>query len=400
MTSGRKYEMMGAVRARRGTKALAASWGMAILAGWAAAGVQIRGPEVAGILESVRVEATAETVLVWVKVRGQASHLLQKFTGRPNQVVVDFKGVNRVTSAARLPVGTGGVTAVRTGQFEPTTARVVVDLSGGPLPLELTAVEDGFLLRLGNPPPPPPAKPEPKPEAKPETKIEAKAEAKAETKAEDVPPAKVVEPPPEKRVEKKEAAAEEKKAPPERPLDLVPQDRVRVLAELNAERERLSRRRFRLEVELASFKPQGGLLKEGYRGGFSMGVSAGYSLAKQVDLWVMAGRYGKTASFEGGVRTASLVPLAAGLDLHPFRGVLRPFVGLGLGPVFYREEGPTATAQATKTGWVARAGVRFRLGDALIIGCFGRYHSGTADVGGSKVDLGGFHFGLGLGGEF
>jgi len=408
MTSGRKYEMMRPMRARYGMKAWGAVWGMALLAPWAAAGpapgLQIPRLEAAGVLESVRVEATAETVQVWIRVRGQTSHLLRKFEGRPNQVVLDFKGVSVVTSAARVQVGTGGVTAVRTGQFEPTTARVVVDLGAGYPPFELTAVEGGFLLRLGNPPAPPPPVPAEKPAEKkdepPPAKPEAKAEAKVEMKVEAAPPVKVEEPPPVKRVEIEEAAAEEKKAPPEKPLDLVPQDKDRILAELNAERERYSRRRFRLEVEMASFKPQGGVLKEGYHGGFSMGLSAGYSLVKPVDLWVLAGRYGKTASFEGGVRTARLVPLAAGFDFCPIQGAFRPYVGLGLGPVFYREEGPVSTVKATKMAWVARAGVLLKLGDALVLGCFGRYHSASAEIDGLKVDLGGFHFGLGLGGEF
>jgi hypothetical protein len=365
----------------------------------AAAG-QARGPQVAaGVLEDVRVEAMADTVEVRIWVHGSTSHRLQFFKGSPNQVVVDFNGVGRVVSAARIPVGKLGVIAVRTGQFQPFTARLVVDLSGQILPHEFNKTEDGFVLRLGNPA-------APRAEAAPIKPPEKKAEemAKDEIKIEETPlpkpsekiAAKLAEElPPAKPIEETEAAE-----PPEKPAVAAPSDLARILEEMNAERERLRIRQFRASAEGAFFAPRGGVLKETYRGGFVNGGAVGFRIAGPVDVWVTAGHYGKTASFEGGVRTTRLIPMAAGFDLRFVRGIVNPYAGFGLGLFQYREEGPVLTTRASKSGLIGRAGIFLRIGEALIIDFFARYLSCSVEVGGARVDLGGLHLGIGLGGEF
>jgi len=392
----------------------AASVGILLLAGGLAAAP---GPLSAaaqtpanGVLESIRVESSAETVEISIGVHGFTSHVLRVFEGRPNQIVIDFKGVGSVVSASRVPVGKAGVTAVRTGQFETATARLVVDLAGGLIPYELTENLYGFRLRLGDlsapkpetPPEKPPEKKAEEPPVKPPPKPEVKAEAKVETKTELVPPVKIEEPLTVKRVEKEEVEkAEEAKEEPKAELPVVsPEDAARILAEMNAERERLSFKRFRLGVEMSSFNPQGGILKTDYGGGLSAGLSAGYAITRTIEAWFSASRYGKTASPEGGARTASLVPLAAGLGVRFVRGAVNPYAGLGLGPFFFREESPEATVRATKIGLTGRAGVYFRIGQTLILDVFGRLQTSSVEVGGKKIDLGGIHFGIGLGGEF
>jgi len=363
-------------------------------------GAQAGRPPGSGVLESVQVESSDERVDVWIRVRGFASHLLREFRGRPNQVVIDFKGVGSVHSAARVPVGRAGVTAVRTGQFEPATARVVVDLVADFPAYALTAMEGGFFLRLGKPPEPGPEGRTERPAEKAAADAPAKVEGKPGAAEETLPLVRLEEPTPVKRIEEPEAEAAEAVEPDPKLPVLAPEEISRILAEMNAERKRLKVRNFRAAAEAASFEPRRGTLREDFQGGMIAGALVAFRVGGSVDVWLAAGRYGKTASFGEGNRKARLAALAAGLDVRILRGTANPYAGFGLGTFVYSEQGAAEKLRAAKPGLAGRAGFFLRVGETLIIDVFGRYHLCSVKLGGREVDLGGFLFGVGLGGEF
>ena len=64
----------------------------------------------------------------------------------PPRIVLDISGAGRSTTAASLPVNSGGVKAVRTSQYKTDVVRVVIDLEGALPTYRLSRVAAGFLL--------------------------------------------------------------------------------------------------------------------------------------------------------------------------------------------------------------------------------------------------------------
>ena len=378
-----------------------------------------------GTFEAVRINRTNAGLEVLARVQGYTAYQVKVFRGRPNQIVIDMDGVIFVRAERKIPVGDAGVTAVRTGQFEPTIARLVVDLSGEVPVYEATRTDEGLRLFIVAPAEvktPVSVKVEALPPVRTETKVEpppVKTETippvKAETKVEP-PPVKAKEPPQVKAEAPEKAAkvGEKPEAPPvkpaekpaekpeDKPVVAPPPDAKRILDEMNAERELLRRKRFRITAEFASFGPREGVLKDVFKGGFCYGAQVVYGFAEFAEVWLAENVYGKIleAGSTAGARKTRLIPIEAGLNFRIARGVVNPYVGVGGGLFQYREEGPAGTIKATKLGFATQAGVFIRIGGFLLIDLFGKYKYCPIEIAGSQVDVGGFYFGFGLGGEF
>ena len=363
-----------------------------------------------GTFEAVRVNRTNAGLEVLARVQGHTAYQVKVFRGRPNQIVIDMDGVIFVRAERKIPVGDAGVTAVRTGQFQPTIARLVVDLSGEVPVYEATKTDEGLRLFIAAPAEvkaveaPPPVKTETKVALPPPVKTETVPPLKAETKVEP-PPVKAEEPPPVKaEAPVKPAKVEEKPAekPEDKPVVAPPPGAKSILDEMNAERELLRRKQFRITAEFASFGPREGVLKDDFKGGFCYGAQVVYGFAEFAEIWLAENTYGKTLEpgSTAGFRKTRLIPIEAGLNFRIARGVVNPYAGVGGGLFQYREEGPAGTIKATKLGFATQAGVFIKIGGFLLIDLFGKYKYCPIEIAGSKVDVGGFYFGFGLGGEF
>jgi N-acetylmuramoyl-L-alanine amidase len=101
-------------------RALAAAL-LLVTAGWACAEeAAVRRIEIGDHGAVVRIHLTAET-----PVHARA---LPAAAGAPERVFVDLEGARLTATTPRVVPGDGPILRVRTGQFTPTTARVVVDL--------------------------------------------------------------------------------------------------------------------------------------------------------------------------------------------------------------------------------------------------------------------------------
>jgi len=62
----------------------------------------------------------------------------------PNRVVIDFFNITKIKTSRFFKVDAFGIRAIRTGQFKPTTARVVFDLIEEVPPYKIEIIEDGL----------------------------------------------------------------------------------------------------------------------------------------------------------------------------------------------------------------------------------------------------------------
>jgi hypothetical protein len=98
-------------------------------------------------LERIRTKMTSGTVRVYIDTDGAADYRDFKLAG-PSRIVVDLPGV-RSGPRARAPVSAGGlVERVRTGEPEPGTTRVVLDLNS-PVNYRVTREGSSLVIIVG-----------------------------------------------------------------------------------------------------------------------------------------------------------------------------------------------------------------------------------------------------------
>jgi hypothetical protein len=81
-----------------------------------------------GTLRDVTFSQAEGKVIFLVKVEGEFDYETSVLN-MPRRLVIDLTPVGSIASPPYLQVNAGGVTAVRTGQYKPQTARIVFDLS-------------------------------------------------------------------------------------------------------------------------------------------------------------------------------------------------------------------------------------------------------------------------------
>jgi hypothetical protein len=126
------------------------------------------------ILEKVEI---ADQVIVKVRVEGP--FLIETFSLLgPKRLVIDFHSVSKIEAQPILEVNAMGLLSIRTGQFQPTVARVVFDLDARVPSHSIATQPDGvkvvFWQETAPEPEPEPEKPEPTPQ-QPALKPAAKA---------------------------------------------------------------------------------------------------------------------------------------------------------------------------------------------------------------------------------
>lgn len=78
-------------------------------------------------LKSITTDFTEGRVLVFIEITGTISY--ESFTlPRPNRLVIDLKGIGRISTKPSYDVGMAGVLRIRNARHDPTTVRIVFDL--------------------------------------------------------------------------------------------------------------------------------------------------------------------------------------------------------------------------------------------------------------------------------
>ncbi len=96
-------------------------------------------------LKSITTQVDGSKLIVTVAVDGAFTREVSYLTS-PKRLVVDLNGVAAIEAAPYAQVGQAGVLDIRTGQFQPETARVVFDLGAATPAYTVTEIPGGLRL--------------------------------------------------------------------------------------------------------------------------------------------------------------------------------------------------------------------------------------------------------------
>ena len=99
----------------------------------------------AGTLQAISFQKEGDRIIVSIKIDGAFSYEASELAA-PQRLVMDFSPIDRIIAAPFLQVDNGGITAIRSGQFKPRTARIVFDLAEKAPAHSVTAVSDGLKI--------------------------------------------------------------------------------------------------------------------------------------------------------------------------------------------------------------------------------------------------------------
>ncbi|MCX6560614.1 MAG: AMIN domain-containing protein [Candidatus Aminicenantes bacterium] len=338
----------------------------------------------AGIVESITFSSSAAGLEIKVQAKGFSDAYLFTIEG-PNRIILDVYGAAKTTAAPATAVNAGGVSRIRSSQYEAGVVRIVFDVASPWPTYSMRRAADGFIFLfpadLAGPPAPDITAPVVKPaEKKPEAVIV---------------PAPI--PGPEKKLESPAPAPISKAAPPEAAT-------TKPKAVENAARPEISRAgipiRFQATAGLVSLRDS--LLAARFGNGPGVGAEVGLGLWPFAEVWILFDHFGATAPDEitGQDRTIRVSVPAAGLKFRLAQGFLSPYVAAGAGYFLYSERSGSLETKARGLGFLASAGFTLQLGRHILIDAFARYARCPLNPAGREFDAGGFRLGGGLGWRF
>jgi hypothetical protein len=127
----------------RPTKVLAALGCLALILGVGTPRVLGQETEPASEIKDITFEKVDDQLRVFVRIDGPFTFETLEVQA-PQRLVLDFKGVTKISAAPVIEVNELGVASIRTGQFQPDVGRVVFDLAETAPSHSLTQVEDGL----------------------------------------------------------------------------------------------------------------------------------------------------------------------------------------------------------------------------------------------------------------
>lgn len=99
----------------------------------------------AGTLEEISLAQEGGKTVILIKVDGRFTYETSSLN-LPRRLVVDLTPVGKITVPPLLQVGTSGILSIHTGQFQPLTARIVIDLSDRNPSQSIGSVESGLKI--------------------------------------------------------------------------------------------------------------------------------------------------------------------------------------------------------------------------------------------------------------
>jgi hypothetical protein len=296
----------------------------------------------------------------------------------PNRIVINLNGVEDIAAPRLIEVNQSGVVKIRSGMYLEGVARVVLDLADDMPSYRIVPIKDGLILSI-RPRPGTVQSVKPRTEVMTDPKARGGAAAKAGEK------------------ERQKAADGENPTPGRSPQGI-----ARVLSQTSETWLRQKRNFLRIMAVGDYFSPRQGILKNVYGRGMNYGGEISFGIARFIELWIGGHYFGKTVTdaASGQERKVSLVPLEAGLKFRLHKGVFNPYLSVGSGYFLYKEKTAAAAIREKRPGLVSQAGFFVKIARFFVIDLSTQYKYCPMETAAGKFDVGGFHFGLGLGVEF
>lgn len=308
-------------------------------------------------LKAVAFQKTDRGLDVTIAVEGEFLYQVQALSN-PTRLAVDLSPLSKIDAQPLTEVNQAGLTSIRTGQFTPLSARVVIDFSGAMPGYEIARTDTGLVIRFGG---------------------EAKAAIAAPPVREQPvreQPAQIVKP-----VE----------TPAETEPGKTPEGFMNTMIGFNIGTYQIPSDRFK-EIYGAAATPT-----------FGLSLSRTFVQYKDFSLDVEWGIrfYSKTgaATLSQEPATFKMTPISLAARLNYQAKFFQMFVGYGLDWYSYTETSTIANTTGNANGSHFIAGIYLIppvLDGMIRVKAYYKFTKVTASSNGIDVDLGGNEYGMGL----
>ena len=319
----------------------------------------------------------------------------------PNRIVLDLINIEDILSDRHLEVNDFGIQTIRAGMFKTDAARVVFDLKDRLSPYKITKTKKGLKITF--------RKEKTEEEKLKEEKSRKLQEIIAEAKKRAVAKAIAVKSSPKnenlKEIKEKIREVKDTAAKVNEKLDKLQvklDDTLTILKEMRDERARQEKRFVRIEITGNYFQPAEGEFKDTFGNGLMEGAELNIGVTNSLEFWLAMKNFSKS-SLEGEAtpdRKIRLIPLEAGFKMRFNKGAVNPYIGGGVAYHQYKELFNSEEIKEKKIGYIGQAGCFLKIAENLVLDAYAHYRYCLINVGGTELDISGFHVGAGLGFEF
>ncbi|MGD2246098.1 MAG: AMIN domain-containing protein, partial [Candidatus Aminicenantes bacterium] len=378
-----------------------------------------------GVLKEITLTRGEDVLEVELTIDAYSFHRVFELF-EPERIVIDLYRIGDIQAEPFIEVNDFYIKRIRHGMFQRAVARVVFDIEEEfpfygverkPDGLKVTFSTKGMPpeeTSLSAEPPLDEIKekaetradevkaetPDVKTEEKKEEAIGEKTEVKKE--AESTPEVQTKKEAAEKTEEQTEETAvtvEEQLAETRKKLE----ETISILNELNEERLLRKKKFVRVMATGNFFSPREGNLKAVYEKGMMFGAEINVGVTDFVEVWLAEHYFSKTVIDEvtEAESKVNLIPLELGIKVRLNKGLANPYFGIGGGYFQYREETPEGEIRERNIGFIGQAGLFVKISGFFVVDLYVQFkHCPITTETDDTFDIGGFHFGGGVGFEF
>ena len=360
-----------------------------------------------GVLKEIILSKTPDVLDVKLIIDAYSFHKVFELF-QPERIVIDLYNIGDIQAGPFIEINDYMVKRIRHGMFQRDVARVVFDVEEDFPFYGIERMPEGLKVTFST------KKPSGKiavPEEMVKAETQKKPQEKTEEKAEEVKEQTLTtaavekkEEPSKKKPEKTEditgkpAAIEEQLEETKKKLE----DSISILNQLNEERLKKKQKFIRVLVTGNYFSPREGNLKTVYEKGLMFGAEMNVGVTDFVEIWFAENYFSKTVmdTVSDSESKVYLIPIELGLKVRLNKGIVNPYFGIGGGYFQYKEETPDGEIREQNIGFIGQSGLFIKISGFFVVDIYAQFKYCPITTAAEKFDVGGFHFGLGLGFEF
>ena len=344
---------------------------------------------------------------------------------QPKRIVIDLYSIGDILAEPLIEINDFKILRIRHGMFQRGVARIVFDIEEDFPFYGIERMPEGLKITFSTKKGPSDDVPVPeeivkeeipeKPlvkieEEKKETweQIEEVSEKKAvevKTETKENPETVPQEPPIKDEAEKTEEVIDDPAGTIEEQLAETKAklfDTTLVLNQLKEERLKQKKKFIRVLVTGNYFSPREGNLKTVYKKGTMFGAEINVGIMDFVEIWFAENYFSKTVTdtVSETEKKVYLIPIELGLKVRLNKGNVNPYFGIGGGYFQYKEKTSDGEIREQNIGFIGQSGLFFKINGFFIVDIYAHFKYCPITTAAERFDVGGFHFGLGLGFEF
>jgi len=381
-----------------------------------------------GVLKEITFSKTPDVLDVKLIIDAYSFHRVFELF-QPERIVIDLYSIGDIQAEPFIEINDYRVLRIRHGMFQRGVARVVFDVEEDFPFYGIERTPEGLKVTFSTKKPsekiavPEEIVKDETPEKTIETAKELKeqilkteikekkeessdkkaAETKTETKED--PETVSEELPIKEEGEKTEEVIEEPVGTIEEQLEETKKkldETISILNQLNEERLKQKKKFIRILMTGNYFSPREGNLKTVYEKGLMFGAEINVGVTDFVEIWFAENYFSKTVTdtVSGSVNKVYLIPLELGLKVRLNKGIVNPYFGIGGGYFQYKEETPDGEIREQNIGFIGQSGLFIKISGFFVVDLYAQFKYCPITTAADKFDVGGFHFGMGLGFEF